>query len=370
MSQADDILDICIKNGKDIKMKEEELLRKLKKENQNSAFAILNTSSEENIFYKMNGPFQVTYECCSGTAADDYINICTFSPEGSSYQQESVELHNYIYHYKAPHFHNYYEFLLVLGGAVCQQIEGTEYLYPEGTACLINRNLRHKEIFRQPSQILFLGFSPDHLMEMLYGTSYYPEESAVQNTELCRFIQDDLASPGRKAYLDFTPAFRNKASAAKLHETVEILLHATLLPQFGASRKIDSCFCDLFCNLTSPDNYHCSVIELENSSDYLLFSRVEHLLEENNGRLSREDLSNVLHYSGDYLNRIVHKYTGLSLHRYGVELCIKKAAHELLETTDSVSDIADRLFFTNRSYFYKLFEETYGMTPKEFQNRQ
>ncbi len=103
---------------------------------------------------------------------------------------------------------------------------------------------------------------------------------------------------------------------------------------------------------------------------YPLFSRIEHLLEENSGRLSREELSHALHYSGDYLNRIVHKYTGLSLHRYGMELCIKKAAHELLGTTDSVSAIADRLCFTNRSYFYKLFEETYGMTPKEFRNRK
>ncbi len=115
-----------------------------------------------------------------------------------------------------------------------------------------------------------------------------------------------MASPGRKAYLDFTPAFRNKISAAKLYEMVDNLLRTMLFPQYGASRKIDSCFCDLFHDLTSPDNYHCSVIELENSSDYLLFSRIEHLLEENDGRLSREDLSHALHYSGDYLNRIVH----------------------------------------------------------------
>ena len=46
--------------------------------------------------------------------------------------------------------------------------------------------------------------------------------------------------------------------------------------------------------------------------------------------------------------------------------CLKKAAQYLTETNESIGSIATRLQFTNRTHFYSLFKQKYGVTPKEY----
>lgn len=348
-----------------------ELINQVRTENENASFDILNTSSDINMLYKLKAPFQVTYEYCSGTNEQDFLNVLSLSPNGPSYTKEPIGLHNYIYHHMAPHFHDYYEFLIVLEGALYQQIEGKEYLYQEGSCCLINRNLRHKEIFDQKSKILFLGFSAEYMTELLRSGESGCEQTNkhIADTALAHFILEDIESPGRKAYLDFIPNYQNKRSLRMLHRISEALIETMIFPKFGFSHITKGLLCYILQYLSSQDDYHCSLIELSSDGDYLLFARVEHLLEENNGRISREELSKILNYSGDYLNRIVKKYTSMSLHEYGMKICIKKAANLLAKTDQSVSEIANNLQFTNRTYFYKLFTAQYGMTPKEYRQK-
>ena len=44
----------------------------------------------------------------------------------------------------------------------------------------------------------------------------------------------------------------------------------------------------------------------------------------------------------------------------------KKAAEELLYSQKTINEIAEELHFSNKTHFYKLFKEKYGITPKEF----
>lgn len=77
-------------------------------------------------------------------------------------------------------------------------------------------------------------------------------------------------------------------------------------------------------------------------------------------------LEHHLNYSGDYLNRIVNKYSGLCLYDYGMTFCLKKAVQYLTETNESIGSIATKLQFKNRTHFYTLFKQKYGVTPKEY----
>ena len=107
-------------------------------------------------------------------------------------------------------------------------------------------------------------------------------------------------------------------------------------------------------------------MNLEQAADALIFSRISHFIEEKNGRINRDELSKQLNYSGDYINRIVHKFTGLCLFDYSMNFCMKKAAEELLHSQKTINEIANELNFSNKTHFYKLFKEKYGVTPKEF----
>ena len=63
-------------------------------------------------------------------------------------------------------------------------------------------------------------------------------------------------------------------------------------------------------------------------------------------------------------NTIVHKYTGMCLYDYGMTFTLKKAEHLLSDTTASISSIALQLGFNNRTHFYKIFKEKYGITQE------
>lgn len=336
-----------------------------------SSINVQNGESDFSRFYHMNVPFQLTLEYCNGSGNEDYVNIITLSFTKAVMYQETLEQKNDSYSKNAPHLHDFFEFVIVLEGKIVQKIEGKEYFYGAGSCCLINRNLRHMEYYGSRSRVLYIGLSPDFVSELFLSAknSFFPNEKKFFKSEIFRFITADLKTPGKRAYLDFIPAYQNHQNFMHLHDIAESMIQTLLCPEFGASYQIRGLLCSFLSYLSLPNFYHCTSIRLDTNSDFLLFSRITRLFEESDGRMTRTELEQYLNYSGDYLNRIVNKFTGMCLYDYGMTFCLKKAAQYLTKTDESVSAIAARLKFTNRTHFYALFKEKYGMTPKEYREK-
>ena len=49
-----------------------------------------------------------------------------------------------------------------------------------------------------------------------------------------------------------------------------------------------------------------------------------------------------------------------------MDFAMEYAANQLQKTDRNIADIAAELKFTNRSHFYKLFKERYGVTPMKY----
>lgn len=333
-----------------------------------SSINVHNGESDFSRFYHMNVPFQLTLEYCDGGEPEDYVNIVTVSFEKAVLYQETLTVKNYSYTKNAPHFHDFFEFVVVLCGTITQKIEEKDYLYPAGSCCLINRNLRHMERYSSKCSVLFIGIAPDFVTTLFDSaqSALFSSEKKIYNSTLYEFITTDLTHPGKRAYLDFIPSCQNRNAAARLQLIAEAMMQTLLFPSFGASYQLCGQLCSLMSYLSAPDEYHCTALRLDTNSDFLLFSRITRLFEESDGRMTRTELEQLLHYSGDYLNRIVNKFTDMCLYDYGLTFCMKKAAHYLTETNESISAIAAKLRFTNRTHFYTLFKEKYGVTPKQY----
>lgn len=337
-------------------------------ESQDSSINVKIISEDNNRFYQMNVPFQITLEYCSGSELDDYVNIMTLSAEKSLLYQESAALKNFSRSKDVMHYHDFFEFMIVLEGSIVQKIEGKDYLYAAGSCCLINRSLCHLEHYHDKAKVLFIGMKPDFIAELFRSAqaSAFCAEKKICEGAVYQFISEDLQSPGEKAYLDFIPAYQNYKNALHLHSLAEAMIQTLLYPDFGAAYQIRGQLCAFLSYLSSPEYYHCTKVKLDTNSDFLLFSRISHMFEESNGRMSRCELEHLLNYSGDYLNRIVNKYAGMCLYDYGMTFCLGRAAKYLTETDESISSIANKLQFSNRTHFYNLFKAKYGMTPKEY----
>lgn len=333
-----------------------------------SSINVHNGESDFSRFYHMNVPFQLTLEYCDGGEPEDYVNIVTVSFEKAVLYQETLTVKNYSYTENAPHFHDFYEFVVVLRGTITQKIEGKDYLYPAGSCCLINRNLRHMERYSSQCSVLFIGIAPDFVTTLFHSVqnALFSTEKKIYSSTLYEFITADLTHTGKRGYLDFIPACQNRNAAARLHQIAEAMMQTLLFPSFGASYQLCGQLCSFMSGLSAPDEYHCTALCLDTNSDFLLFSRITRLFEESDGRMTRTELEQLLHYSGDYLNRIVNKFTDMCLYDYGLTFCMKKAAHYLTETSESISAIAAKLRFSNRTHFYALFKEKYGVTPKQY----
>jgi AraC-like DNA-binding protein len=150
------------------------------------------------------------------------------------------------------------------------------------------------------------------------------------------------------------------------YQLAEQIITNTLSPQIGTSFMISALICRLLDLISTPMYYHLSQVDIDAGNDFIIFTKISHLLEDFNGRLSRAELANLLHYSGDYLNKICKRYTGMTLFEYGTTFSIRKAEYYLLKTDMTINEIIIQLGYTNKSHFYKLFKNKHQMTPEFF----
>lgn len=82
--------------------------------------------------------------------------------------------------------------------------------------------------------------------------------------------------------------------------------------------------------------------------------------------VSVDGLAKVLSISRSSLNRLFQKYAGVSVHRYCLMQKIKTAT-ECLRSGLSVTETAERLGFSNQSYFSACYKRETGMNPSQVQ---
>lgn len=71
-------------------------------------------------------------------------------------------------------------------------------------------------------------------------------------------------------------------------------------------------------------------------------------------------------FSSEYLNKLFKNKYGFTIYEYVLKLRMERAAELLKQPDNKISDIAERLGYTDNHYFSKAFRTYYHMTPTEF----
>lgn len=268
------------------------------------------------------------------------------------------------------HYHDFFELLYVIQGEMYQQIESERHLYPAGSLCLLNCYIRHQEECTTDYRAVFLRL-PVLLIEELLNdknTYFFDIEHSLNGHLQEKFFTDNLDKLYnlRKEYIDFIPSEDKPDVKERMYKLFEDLTRQMMYPKIGSSYIIKSILIRILQELSIKSHYRTIPLNVGTDAEAHLFNSISSLVKSRHGHLSRKELENTISYNGNYLNRIVKKYTGLSLHQYGMTFAMREAAALLLNTDLTVADICSRLNFSNQTYFYKLFENNYGMTPKEY----
>ena len=257
------------------------------------------------------------------------------------------------------HQHDYYELMYVLEGAVEQQIEKSTYVYKKGEGCFINRNTKHREISGEDFFVVYLCLSKEYIRNLF-------ETFQKTTGTIYRFLMSSLEDKQfyKKDYLYIS----TKADEKGVQQTYEVFENMTreLIEKAPGYLHIFHGFVErLFGVLQDPELYQIRHVTLDSSVEEQLFERIKFLVEQNSGKYSRQELASELHYSGDYLNKVVKKFTGLTVTRYCQKILLKQAKILLEERGMSVSAVMEELGIHNSSYFYALFKDEFGNLPGE-----
>ncbi len=329
--------------------------------------SIHSTDDTVPFYQEMNSPFTISIMAIHPEAMSDSA-FSIFTPS-TQFNLPAYTLQGH----DRMHQHNCFEFAYVLQGNMYQLVEGKRYLYTPGSCCLMNRNTFHTEELLTEFVCIFFSISSEFVERLTnYGnTMLFPMEQERFDNLIFHFLEHNMETehPDCKDFLDFVPRITETEQKVIVHDIFEKMLNTILTPYYGATYRLQDLFFQLIDILCDPQYYHAVHVTTKSNMDSLLFSRIDQILEKHHGRMSNKELAQLLNYNGTYLGKIVKKYTGQSLFDYSMNFTMDYAAKQLRDTPKSVSEIASELKFSNRTHFYKIFENYYHITPKEYRDQ-
>lgn len=268
------------------------------------------------------------------------------------------------------HYHSHYELIYVLDGVLTQHLENTKYTLNAGDVTLMNRNIRHYEGVETDAVCVYLNMPPQFLEQLFHTNAVSSKRTQHNSTILAAFCSPEDGQTNRAA-LNFYRAIGNPTGAEqpdfqKPQLLLDQLARVMIEQPWGYAFTAQGLLLRFFQELENTAKYHITNICVDSSQEEILFMNIQHYLREQNGRVSRSELAELLHYHQDYIGRVVKRQTGLSYVQYSQQIWIQKAKELLVNSDMSISDIIRYLKFENRHYFYRIFAEVTGTTPQEW----
>lgn len=323
------------------------------------------SSNEALLLYELSVPYMITLETCH----EDNVKLIVYQifPGGNHLiSPDKSQLSR-----RPHHQHAFVEIMFVLSGTVTHHIEQQSFTYLPGQCCIMNKNIQHHEEFSGDYQAVFFSFQNEFLSDLVdeYSSLKVPVQHRPSNPiyQLLNKNQNNTFQYD-KMYLDCFPRIGIEDIMNEMKPYFNLIVTETISEDPGSHFLVKGAFARFFHKLNSPALYSVESMESTVHGQQYLFQKISHIMEASIGRAKREDLVTQLHYNGEYLNRIVKKYTGRTINEYGQYLYLEEARRLLIDTNMSISSIITKIGFSNRTHFYRLFEKTYGQTPQSYRS--
>lgn len=264
----------------------------------------------------------------------------------------SVRPHTRFIHFPE-HMHNYVEVIYMCSGSTHHIINGNDVLLETGELLFLNQNAL-QEIYPAGEDDIAVNFIIlpeffDYALKMMEA-----EENLLRN-----FVVDCLRGKEQTGgYLHF-----RVADILPIQNLVENLIW-TILNKQPNKRSINQATMGLlFLQLMNQIDR----VKTDASDDRQRFMMtVLSYIEEHyrDGELS--GLARQLHYDLYWMSKEIKKQSGKTYTELVQEKRLSQAAYLLRHTAMPVMDIALAVGYENVSYFHRIFQKRFGMTPRKY----
>lgn len=253
------------------------------------------------------------------------------------------------------HSHDFIEMAYMLHGSVTHEIEGRTVALTEGDLLIMNRNVHHSVGFagREDIMINFI------VLPEFFGRAM--ELAQLEDSPMHRFflscILDDDNTPD---YLLF-----NIREILPLRHLVENLIWSVKndVPYKQTTNQLTMAL------LLRLLQYHAGNVRSDEPG-YGLIWEVQRYIDKNYRDGSLEDAAAQLHYDYRWLSHEIIRKTGKTFTALTQERRMQQALYLLKNTDYPVQQICEQAGYANNTYFYRLFRQTYGVTPKKWRDSE
>ena len=250
------------------------------------------------------------------------------------------------------HSHNYVEMVYMCSGSTTQIANGKTIRLCQGELLFFGQGARQEILPAGENDIavnfIILPQFFDKVLPML-------EED---KTPLRSFIVDSLSSSGGNTnYLYF-----QVADILPIQNLIENLIW-TLLRGTAPNRRS---ICQTTMGLLFMQLLGCTERLVSDSAEDAAVVKVLRYIEENYPSASLTEIAGQLHYDLYWLSREIKRRTGKTFKELLQEKRLTQAAYLLKYTSLGVADIGQAVGYSNLSFFYRIFQERHGLTPRRY----
>jgi AraC-like DNA-binding protein len=245
--------------------------------------------------------------------------------------------------YRPPHWHEELELLYQLNGETDINMEGEKHRLLKKHLMVVNSSVVHSTYCHDSAEMFVcVHISPKHMRKYIPDIEFYrinccpdqiSDECFPQYLEICK-VMERLT----RIYIGDVFAFSMEA------EGIILQVLALLMRSFSTN-----------------------MIPIENHADVLIKERIREVIlyvDENfREPISSADVAGYVGLDQKYFCRFFKKHMGMSFHQYLNEIRLAHIYQDIISTTDSIKEIAERNGMLNQKLFNQTFKKLYGCKP-------
>ncbi len=245
------------------------------------------------------------------------------------------------------HWHTNLEFVRILKGTLSLTLDNRTYLLSEGDAAIINSETLH-------------GATPINCMYqcIVFDLSFFK----TGNSECDEFIESLLS---RSIVLRERPTDPQVLFLiGRIFETLTENAVGTLFKTIGYIHE-------LLGEIQQKEEFiaHLPPSSLQDKKKIFMLKTALNFIREHYAEdITLEDIAQNAGLSSKYFCRFFKDMTATTPINYLIAYRIERAARRLLNSDDSITQIAYNCGFNDVSYFIKTFKQIHGISPTKYQN--
>ena len=251
------------------------------------------------------------------------------------------------------HTHDYVELVYMLSGQTVHIVDGKKITLKQGELLFLGQNSRHA-IEKAEENDIALNFI---ILPQFFGSTL--SVIGDEDTPLKRFLIDCLCGDGdNNYYLHY-----RVSDITEIQNSVENLL-LTVTGSAPNKRKLGQMTMALLFMQLMGRTENLEVKSREDTD----FLKILNYIETNYATGTLAEAAEGLHYDISRVSREIQRKTGKTYTSLVQEKRLSQAAFLLKNTGRRVSDISVAGGYENVSYFHRIFEKRYGMSPKKYRD--